>query len=125
MNRENFILMTVGGLTLDPVTYMSAYAVDSIVLVRKKAAAGGAFTLEQVPGGCGQIAPTTGQSSFSCETVLPESWSGPQTVYAFVKPKLFGFSVPLLFELSDDAKATFTVDSVSISLSPPERTAIE
>lgn len=109
-------------LSLDPVTYLGSYAVDSIELRRRKNVEGGGFVLEEVPGGCGRIAPTVNQSLFSCQTSLPESWAGVQTVYAFVKPKLFGVSLPMLFELSEDAKATVTVDIADIVVTPSSAT---
>jgi hypothetical protein len=108
-------------LTLDPVLYVGAYAVDSVELFRKKPGIGGAFILEIVPGQCGRIAPSSGQSAFTCASTLPASWAGDQTIYAFVKARLFGVSLPVLLEAGPDAKATINVTAppaVSVSIDP-------
>ena len=83
------------------------YAVDSVKLFRKPS---GSAALVPAPGSCASIAPTTaGQSLFTCKTDLPVSMAGEQTFYAFVKPILIT-ALPVLLEVSPDAKGTLTVD---------------
>jgi hypothetical protein len=108
-------------VTLDPVTYLTAYAVDSVMIFRKVLSTGGAFTLVPARGACAQIAPSfEGQDTFTCRTDFTTTESGSQDHYAFVKPK-FGVPLPLLLEVSVDGKATVQVDSatVAVTVTPP------
>jgi hypothetical protein len=105
-------------LVIDPVTYAGSYSVDSIELFRKKSSGPGAFVLEAVPGICGRIAPTSGQSIFECESVLPASWIGAQAIIPFAKARLFGVTLPVLLELGEDVKASVTVDTAAMTITP-------
>ena len=100
-------------VTLNPVSYLTRYAVQSVEIYRKKAGGGGPFLLDPAPLACAQIpANSSTQTTFTCDTDFPMSLVGEQTFYAFVKPTLF--SIPVLLEIGPDAKAMVRVDSTSI-----------
>lgn len=112
-------------LGFDPVTYLGGYAIDSVEIFRRVAGAGTAFTLEPAPGSCGRLAPSSGQNAFACRAVMPQQLSGDQQFFAFVRPRLFGVPVPVLLEVSENARAKVSVDTtagVNVSVDPASAT---
>ncbi len=102
-------------VTLDPVTYLGIESVESVEILWKNP--DGTFN----PGrpGCTSIKPSgPGQKVFTCQTDFLTQHQGLQTFYAFVNAKIFGVSVPVRLEIGNDAKATVTVTSGTIAISP-------
>ncbi|HEU4828153.1 MAG TPA: hypothetical protein VFT04_03055 [Gemmatimonadales bacterium] len=93
-------------VTLDPVTYLGIDAVDQVEIRWLRPDGSGGVTLEPGRPGCTAITPSTGgQTTFTCTTDFLEAHAGEQTFFAFVKPKLFGLSLPIGLEI-DSAKVT-------------------
>ena len=108
-------------VNLDPVTYLTSYAVDSVEIFRKVSGLLGSVTLQPARGACAQIAPTTpNQEIFTCRTDFTSTEIGSQEYYAFVKPKVRGVPLPLLLEVATDGKAGVQVDSAAatVTLNP-------
>jgi hypothetical protein len=96
-------------VTLDPVTYFGAYAVDQVEILWKKAGGSGGTVLAPGRPGCTGIQAGAGQTVFTCETDFLEEHLGEQTFYAVVHPKLFGVVLPVPLEVALDAAATVLV----------------
>lgn len=105
-------------IDLDPVTYLGLDAVESVEILWKKDDGSGDFTLEPGRPGCTDIAATSGQMVFTCQTDFLQEHAGPQTFYAFVHAKMFGVPLPLPLEVDDDGSATVIVGSTECGLPP-------
>jgi hypothetical protein len=91
-------------VTLDPVTYLGAYAVDEVLVYSRH---GTALTSE-----CTSVPTLLNQQQFECEIVFLEDEVGMQDLYAFVRPKMFGVALPVPFEIASESK-------VSVEVLPP------
>lgn len=100
-------------IDLDPVTYLGLDAVESVEILWKKDDGNGDFTLESGRPGCTDIAATSGQVQFTCQTDFLQEHAGPQIFYAFVHARMFGIPLPLPLEVAEDGKATVTVGESS------------
>ena len=100
-------------VTLDPVTYLGLDAVDGVEIRRKVPDGNGGFTLELSRPGCTDLAATSGQKVFTCQTDFLAADTGQQVFYAFVKARLFGIPMPVSFEIAPDAQAMLQVTDSS------------
>lgn len=96
-------------IDLDPVTYLGLDAVESVEIFWKKDDGSGGFTLEPGRPGCTNIAASSGQMQFTCQTDFLQEHAGLQTFHAFVHAKMFGLPVPFALEVAEDGAATVTV----------------
>jgi hypothetical protein len=92
-------------VTLDPVNYFGAYAVESIDILHRTASG----ALEPGRPGCTRVEAASGQTVFSCQTDFLGTDVGPQTFHAFVNARIFGVPVPASLEVAPDGKATVEV----------------
>ncbi|MFO7547207.1 MAG: Ig-like domain-containing protein [Trueperaceae bacterium] len=91
-------------VTLDPITYLLARAVGAIEIRRLQG-----DTLAPAPEGCSDISVSAGQSTVTCDYETEESDTGTTTYLAFVRPNLFGVTLPIPLEVAADSRATLTV----------------
>jgi hypothetical protein len=102
-------------VTLDPVNFVGAYAVEGVEIRWQKPDGAGSMVLLPGRPGCTSLTPAaTGQMVFTCETDFLEADAGTQTFFAFVKARLFGISVPVLLEVAANGSA-----SVQVNVAPP------
>jgi hypothetical protein len=92
-------------VTLDPVDYLGAYAVESVDILHRTASG----ALEPGRPGCTRVEAASGQTVFSCRTDFLGTDVGPQTFHAFVNARIFGVPVPASLEVAPDGKATVEV----------------
>ncbi len=112
-------------ITLDPVTYLGLSDVDGVEIRRKVPDGSGGFTLELSRPTCTDLAATSGQKIFTCQTDFLAADAGQQTFYAFVKANLFGIPMPVAFEIANNAKATLQVDSTSTPAAACDRLPVD
>ena len=107
-------------VTLDPVTYLGIHSVDRIEFFWKKTNEDSTFTLEPGRPACTEIKASPGQTTFECKTDFPNSVVGKQEFYAFVHARLFGLTLPVPLEISNNALATVTVKPQECNAEPPD-----
>lgn len=113
-------------ITLDPVTYLGAYAVERVEIFWRQAD-GTTVTLEPGRPGCTDITATSGQTVFTCRTDFLTEHIGEQTFYAFVHTRIFGVPIPVPLEVAADGHATVTVSGFRITTAelPPAPRSID
>jgi hypothetical protein len=105
-------------VTLDPVTYLGAYAVESVELFRR-VTSGGTTTLEPGRPGCTRVQAAQDQTVFTCQATFLEEHAGSQEFFAFVNARIFGVPMPTLLEVASDGKAVVVVTTGGPPPPPP------
>jgi len=105
-------------VTLDPVTYLGAYAVESVELFRR-VTSGGTTTLQPGRPGCTRVQAAQDQTVFTCQATFLEEHAGSQEFFAFVNARIFGVPMPTLLEVASDGKAVVVVTTGGQPPPPP------
>jgi hypothetical protein len=93
-------------VTLDPVNYFGAYAVESVDIFRRVGSAG---ALEPGRPGCTRVEAAQDQTEFTCQADFLEEHAGTQEFFAFANTRVFGVPVPVPLEVAPDGKAAVVV----------------
>lgn len=93
-------------ITLDPVDYFGAYAVETVDIFRRVGPAG---PLEPGRPGCTRVEAAQDQTEFICQADFLEEHVGSQEFFAFANTRIYGVPVPVPLEVGVNGKATVEV----------------
>ncbi|HEU4828152.1 MAG TPA: hypothetical protein VFT04_03050 [Gemmatimonadales bacterium] len=93
-------------VTLDPVDYFGAYAVETVDIFRRVGPAG---TLEPGRPGCTRVEAVQDQAEFTCQADFLAEHAGSQEFFAFANTRIYGIPVPVPLEVAADGKAAVVV----------------
>lgn len=105
--------MATFAVTLTDVTYLGAYAVESVA-IRWRKTNGTTVSLESGRPGCTDLAAAQDQLTFTCQTDFLEEHAGEQTFHAFAKTRIWGVPVPAPLEIANDARAVVNVGDAEL-----------